>query len=75
VGKDGDLVLVDPDARWTVRGERFLSKGHLTPFEGVELRGRVEKTILRGTVVYDAAQGITVNPGYGMVLEKTEGGV
>jgi allantoinase len=70
VGKDGDLVLIDPHAWWTVRGKHFLSKGHLTPFEGMKLRGKVEKTIVRGTVVYDEAKGITVHPGYGKLVEK-----
>jgi allantoinase len=70
IGKDADLVLVDPETRWTVRGDDFLSKGHITPFEGVEFRGRVVKTILRGGVVYDMEQGITVSPGYGRLVLK-----
>jgi len=68
VGTDGDLVLIDPDRTWTVEGEKFLSKGHITPFEGMELKGRVIRTIVRGTTVYDADRGIRVEGGYGRFL-------
>ena len=32
-------------------------KNKLTPYEGMTLRGRVEKTYLRGRLVYDRAAG------------------
>jgi dihydroorotase-like cyclic amidohydrolase len=60
--------LFDPEARWTVRGDTFLSKGHLTPFEGMTLQGRVMKTLVRGRVVYDAQQGILNAAGHGRLL-------
>jgi len=68
-GKDADLVLIDPEETWTVRGKTFLSKGKITPFEGMEMRGRVKKTIVRGKVVYDDALGITAEKGYGRFLK------
>lgn len=52
IGMDADLVLVDPAANRVVRGMESLSKGKITPFEGMELTGRVNTTIVRGTVVY-----------------------
>jgi dihydroorotase-like cyclic amidohydrolase len=67
-GKDADLVIVDPDGEWTIQGEAFYSKGKVTPFEGVTLRGRVIKTILRGQVIFSADEGITVDGGYGDML-------
>ncbi|MFW6294067.1 MAG: amidohydrolase family protein, partial [Spirochaetota bacterium] len=69
-GMDADCVLIRPDADWTVRGADFLSKGHVTPFEGCVLHGRVERTIVRGTSVYDARRGITVDPGYGRLVRR-----
>jgi len=50
-GRDADLVLVDPDATVSVRGEKLHSKCGWTPFEG---RKAVfpELTMVRGTVVY-----------------------
>jgi len=71
-GRDGDCVLIDPHATWTVRGEEFLSKGKVTPFEGVEFVGRVKHTIVRGTPVYADGEGIPVKPGYGRILKRSD---
>ncbi|MBL7199761.1 MAG: dihydroorotase family protein [Anaerolineae bacterium] len=68
VGKDADLVLIDPQSDWVVRGQQFHSKGKITPFEGVQFRGRIVKTVLRGKVIYDAGEGILAPGGYGRML-------
>lgn len=52
VGADGDVVLFDPEERWTVDPSRFRSMGRNTPFAGAELRGRVKYTIVGGEIVY-----------------------
>lgn len=70
-GTDADLVLLDPSLTWKVEGEKFLSKGHITPFEGMELQGKVIKTIVRGMTVYQAGEGIKVKPGTGQFLTRT----
>jgi allantoinase len=54
VGADADVVLVDPAAKWLVRGEDLAGAHRWTPFEGLELDGRITTTIRRGTIVYDA---------------------
>ncbi len=53
VGLDADLVLLDPDETWTIRGADSLSAQGYTPFEGLEVTGRVKKTFLRGQLVFD----------------------
>ena len=55
VGYDADLVLLDPDESFTVRAEESESSQGYTPFEGMELTGRVKSTFLRGELVYDGA--------------------
>ncbi|WP_278313007.1 dihydroorotase [Lolliginicoccus levis] len=50
VGEPANLVLVDPDARWTVRSDEFASISRNNPFEGLELPARVTMTMLRGRV-------------------------
>jgi dihydroorotase len=55
VGAPADIVLFDPNEKWTVEPERFASKGRNTPFAGWELTGRVRRTIVSGKTVYDAA--------------------
>ncbi|MHB8758256.1 MAG: dihydropyrimidinase [Bacillota bacterium] len=51
-GADADLVIVDPDAEWTVAPAELHSQGDYTPYEGLKARGRVVVTMARGRVVY-----------------------
>jgi allantoinase len=66
-GHDGDLVLVDPSLSTKIEGERLLSKGRITPFEGMVLAGSVAATYVRGRLVYDGKE-ITAESGYGRFL-------
>ena len=53
-GSRADIVLVQPDASWTVRPEKFFSISRNTPFGGMELRGRVVRTLAEGREIYIA---------------------
>jgi len=57
VGAPADVVILDPEAQWTVDPSRFYSKSRNTPFGGRTLRGRADLTIVRGRVVYERAGG------------------
>ncbi len=57
LGAPGDLVVLDPDAAWTVNPEEFASLGHNTPLAGRTLRGRVVATVYGGEVVH-ALEGV-----------------
>ena len=48
VGEPANLVLIDPAASTVVDGLSLASKSHNTPYEGLELPGRVMVTMLRG---------------------------
>ena len=52
IGRDGDLVLVDLDKKVKIDSESFASKGHNTPFNGMEYYGEVQMTIKGGKIVY-----------------------
>lgn len=54
VGADADLVILDPDAQWTVSGDRMLHAQKWTPFEGKTVTGNVRRTLRRGETIYDA---------------------
>ena len=56
VGYDADLVLVDPNETFVVRAAESESQQGYTPFEGMELTGRVKSTFLRGNLIYDRGQ-------------------
>lgn len=49
-GEPANLVLVDPDAEWTVHGAELASIAANTPYEGMRLPGVVMLTVLRGRV-------------------------
>jgi len=53
VGAPADVVLFDPDARWTVAASSLASQGKHTPFLGYELAGQVRATIVAGQVAYE----------------------
>ena len=49
-GRSADLVLFDPEEKWTP--DSYLSLSSNSPFTGWELYGKVKMTICGGTVVY-----------------------
>lgn len=52
-GKLADITLIDPSQRWTIRPDEFYSRGRNTPFGGMEVNGRVVKTIVDGEVRFE----------------------
>jgi allantoinase len=56
VGYDADLVLLDPNETFVVRAAESESQQGYTPFEGMELTGRVKTTFLRGNSIYNNGQ-------------------
>ncbi|MEZ5168295.1 MAG: dihydroorotase [Acidimicrobiales bacterium] len=44
-GRAANLAIVDPDATWVVSGEAMASRSRNTPYEGMQVRGRVRHTI------------------------------
>jgi dihydroorotase len=55
-GARADLVLVDPQARWTVEPARLKTKSRNTPFAGQTVQGRIAMTICEGRVVHSDAE-------------------
>jgi len=51
-GGVADVTVFDPDVAWTVDATKFRSKGRNTPYAGMELRGRVDCTLVGGRMVY-----------------------
>ena len=62
VGKDADLVIVDPKNVQEIRADRLHSRADWTPFEGKQAIFP-EMTLVRGSVVFDG--DLEVRPGYG----------
>jgi allantoinase len=63
-GADADVVLVDPQARWTVRDEDVLTKAGWSPYAGRTLTGRAVRTYLRGALAASDGE-VLAEPGTG----------
>ena len=50
VGEPANLVVVDPDATWTVNGSALASRSANTPYEAMTLPATVAATLLRGRI-------------------------
>ena len=53
-GASADICVFDPARPWIVTPEALASQGKNTPFQGLELTGRVVRTLLAGRTVYAA---------------------
>jgi allantoinase len=69
-GYDADIVLVDPNSTFVVRAAESESHQGYSPFEGMELTGRVKCTFLRGTLIY--ADGKIIGPPRGEYLRRPQ---
>jgi allantoinase len=73
LGADGDFTIIDPSITWTLRAEDMHSSAGWTPFDGMEVEGKVTRTILRGKSIYDGEK-VTAEPGYGQFVPAIHGG-
>ena len=71
LGADADVVVVDMDKSFVIRGEELKTIQKMTPYEGIEGIGAPVMTLLRGTVIYEDGQVIG-KPGYGKWLRPVE---
>jgi len=62
-GFDADLALVDPTQSFVVRSQESESTQGYSPFEGMQLSGRVVSTYLRGEPVYQDGRIVGVPRG------------
>ena len=54
VGEVADITVIDPDFKWVVTENGFISKSHNSPFIGKEMQGRAEFVIVGGKIVQAA---------------------
>ena len=62
-GYDADLVIWDPEAEFEVRPEMIRHRHKITPYDGMQLCGKVDTTYLRGRKIY--ASGTSTEKPYG----------
>jgi dihydropyrimidinase/allantoinase len=71
VGADADFVVIDPNRKEVISRDRMLTKARdvANVYEGWEVYGKPETTIVRGNVVFEGGE-IRVSPGYGEVVKR-----
>jgi allantoinase len=69
-GYDADIALVDPRDTFVVHASDSESKQGYSPFEGLELTGRVKATFLRGVPIFHG--GNVMGPARGQYLRRPE---
>ncbi|WP_188545007.1 dihydroorotase [Rhodococcoides trifolii] len=52
VGEPATVVLVDPNASWTVERDRLASLSRNTPFDAMTMPAQITATFLRGRITY-----------------------
>jgi dihydropyrimidinase len=69
VGKDADLVIFDPTERRTLHAADLHHSSDYTPYEGMELAGRVHSVLVRGQFVVRDGHFVG-HRGYGRFQER-----
>lgn len=72
-GSDADLVVVDVDAKHTVRGAEMGAYSDFSVYDGRELYGWPTHTIVRGKIVAEGGQ-LVGEPGWGRFLRRGPSG-
>jgi dihydroorotase-like cyclic amidohydrolase len=64
VGLDADLVIADMGDPWVISNDGVLSRCGWTPYDGRTCNVRIDRTFVRGNVVY-ADNKVVGEPGFG----------
>jgi dihydropyrimidinase len=73
VGSDADIVVFDPNRRFTISTKTDHSKSDYNLFEGTEVTGTPEVVLLRGQVIVENDE-LQVEPGYGQFVSRARFG-
>mgnify|MGYP001488264852 FL=1 len=71
LGKDADMILLDPNASYRLKREDLYYKNKFSPYEGREINCRITKTFVRGNEVFDVDRGIIGEP-IGELMTRSE---
>lgn len=70
VGCDADIAIVDLDAELEIRDDIVLSRIGWTPYAGRTVKGVIDRTLVRGRVVYENGT-VVGDPGWGRQAKPT----
>jgi dihydropyrimidinase len=69
VGADADIVLLDPEAQWTMGQETLHMATDWCAYEGMEVTGKIQKVFSRGELIIDGDVCLGI-PGRGRYLQR-----
>ncbi|MCI0503576.1 dihydroorotase family protein [Candidatus Micrarchaeota archaeon] len=55
-GYAGDVAIVDPKKKWKIEGSMLETKCKWTPFDGMEVRGKVHTVVKGGKILFEKFQ-------------------
>ena len=58
-GKNADLTVIDFNRKFKIDAGKFQSKAKFSLYNGMEVYGKLVKTIVNGTVVFDEDQVVS----------------
>jgi allantoinase len=70
VGLDADLAIVDPAGSTVIDETPMLSTATWSPYAGMTFPGRLEATVVRGSLAYSRADGLIARPGDGRFVAR-----
>lgn len=68
-GSDADIVLLDPQRKWTLERSAIRTRSGLTPYAGRSFTGAIVRTLVRGVSVYVDGE-VTGAPGSGRFVPR-----
>jgi dihydropyrimidinase len=68
-GADADIVLLDPESRWTMGQDTLHMATDWSAYEGIEITGKILKVFSRGDLIIDGSECIGT-PGRGRYLHR-----
>ena len=73
VGSDADIVVFDPNRKYTISASTHHSKSDYNLFEGTEVTGTPEVVLLRGDVLVENDE-LVAQPGIGQFVARAKFG-
>jgi dihydroorotase-like cyclic amidohydrolase len=67
LGADADLVILDPEERWTIDERELVCHAGWTPYHGRDVTGRVKQVLVRGVTVLAGGE-VRAQAGTGCVV-------
>ena len=71
IGTDADFTIINPNKKWKVDENKLNSKGKYSPFNEKIFNAEIEKTIVRGEIIYSHNDGIIGKKGFGTWIKRS----